>query len=308
MARRAGADPGGRLPSLPSSTSPGSGPAPAPRPPVLRGAWASPLPTRDRKVESHQVGPEPHLNVVHDRRLHHGDLWKRQAAARQPAARQGRQNSGHVNPSSPTEPDVHRAEHVGAAGGRARRQPRGKRQVREAAALGSRASDGTGQDGTRWGGRRSTRSSVDNFLTSVSASQPWGAGLQAGVEPLRLRQSRAPTGRGGHVAVRPGRGRGQVVQARSLKGWCPGAFLSGKGTQAWVWPGPQQPGTFLHQQTQAKARALMTKGTAGFGCLCVPLVEKSGSGLNAAASSHPTLSSQLPMAGCGPSNKEKKCN
>lgn len=77
------------LPQPSSSTNHGEvAPAGALKTCPQKGLCLTTLYARNRKVESHQVRPEPHLNVVHDRRLRNGDLWRRQAAgqaAPQPA-------------------------------------------------------------------------------------------------------------------------------------------------------------------------------------------------------------------------------
>lgn len=93
--------------------------------------------TRKRKVESHQVRPEPHFNVVHDRGLRNGDLWRRQAAGQAaPQPGEGRQNTEQRKSSKATpkrNQNVHRAKkRVGTAGAGNTRQPHMKWQVREA--------------------------------------------------------------------------------------------------------------------------------------------------------------------------------
>lgn len=95
---------GATLAGLPPPPPPG-GAAPSGVPeacPQKRLCLATPH-TRKRKVESHQVGPEPQLNVVHDRGPHNGDLWRRQAAGQAaPQPGEGRQNTEQRKSSKAT--------------------------------------------------------------------------------------------------------------------------------------------------------------------------------------------------------------
>ena len=123
----------------PSSTTQGAAPG-APRPAPRGPGLGLTTPHQDRNVESHQVGPEPHLNVIHDRGLHHGDLQRRQAAARQPPARQGDRTADTSVQAA--RGNQRHTERTRGAGGQQPREAAG----REAAAL-SRAAAGWARGG-----------------------------------------------------------------------------------------------------------------------------------------------------------------
>lgn len=215
---------GGGAPARPPSACLPGRAAPAAAPQALpRRASASPLPTRERKVESHQVGPEPHLNVVHDRGLRHRDLWRRQAGGGRPAARRGRQNTGHVNGQSnpnatKTKTDTEQntlAQQAGRAAARAK---------------GEGGSGGSKQQGSGWQGGGTVR--VLNWVTFCA-------------RPGR-------TGRGGRVAAGPG---GVRWSGRCWVECCARrrAFLGGRPTEGQSFPATNRP----------KARALTAKRTKG---------------------------------------------
>lgn len=214
---------GGAPARPPSACLPGRV-APAAAPQALpRRASASPLPTRERKVESHQVGPEPHLNVVHDRGLRHRDLWRRQAGGGRPAARRGRQNTGHVNGQSnpnatKTKTDTEQntlAQQAGRAAARAK---------------GEGGSGGSKQQGSGWQGGGTVR--VLNWITFCA--RPVGQDGEAAWP-----QARAGCG---------GQGAAGWNVAQGV-----GAFLGGRPTEGQSFPATNRP----------KARALTAKRTKG---------------------------------------------
>lgn len=219
--------------------------------------------TQKRKVKSHQVRPEPHLNVVHDRGLRNGDLWRRQAAgqaAPQPGG--GRQNTEQSKSSKATpkrNQNVHRAnkkqKRIGTAGAGNIRQPHMKWQVREAMrwpVLGSRA-DRQVRGGE---GRAAVHVlEMDNFLTTLSPRLPCSSNFirlvplptgQSGLSPggNQRRHQHPPPSACNNVVGRPGGSRpgaGVQVARRALQVFptvsrCISEWEEGSAG-AWVGPG-----------------------------------------------------------------------